>query len=157
MIVIFDLRVVLASYCSRRWKYLNDWYSFFNQQKKDSNPRPKIRFIYCNRLWGRLTIVGSKNILELFVPEKESKQRVRKRDWILGIFKENTTTNFYVEMPTPEPMEVAGNDAIDGGAPMTLARSAFPEMLEAIIVEAVGDKNLREKVKFSLQNWLGSR
>ena len=27
MIVIFDLRVVLASYCSRRWKYLNDWYS----------------------------------------------------------------------------------------------------------------------------------
>ena len=54
-------------------------------------------------------------------------------------------------------MEVAGNDAIDGGAPMTLARSAFPEMLEAIIVEAVGDKNLREKVKFSLQNWLGSR
>ena len=60
-------------------------------------------------------------------------------------------------MPTPEPMEVAGNDAIDGGAPMTLARSAFPEMLEAIIAEAVGDKNLREKVKFSLQNWLGSR
>ena len=30
-------------------------------------------------------------------------------------------------------------------------------LLEAIIVEAVGDKNLREKVKFSLQNWLGSR
>ena len=93
-------------------------------------------------------------------------QRVRKRDRIFRLLKDPAkadSTAFYCPQPTEEegsapaasPTLTPMLDSEVDGAKCEV--SAKVVEFEAEIREIETDKNLKEKVKFSFQNWIGTR